>query len=468
MDEVPERDVSLSGALIDGRYRVEYCIGSGGMGVVWRVRHVRSRQAFALKTLRTRATRDRKALRRILQEARAAAAIRSRHVVRVVDVKPDYVHEGTALPFIVMELLEGTSLADYLASVDRLSEGQVVWVMRAVSRGLSRAHEQGIIHRDLKPSNIFLARDDDDGVVVKLCDFGIAKLHASAHSEASEPLTLSTDTGVILGTPRYMAPEQLRQSGSERPATDQWAFALVAFRALTGRGYFEQARSMAELLLAIVHDALPKPSRVSHLGAEFDAWFERSCARDPEQRFASVEAQQRALEQALGTPEATPIAPADLQGSEAANEPGTRSASPSKEEPPRAHLRPFYVALVAATLLSLVSTIRVAAELRPRPPPLREIAQVSTVSSAPARGRAAMTPIESTSEIAKPAPAVALDDTAKAESTKPVSPEPPPKPLRRRGKPRAVSAMSPLLPLGAPCARSSECRDGLCAAEVCQ
>ncbi len=252
------------------------------MGVVWRVRHVQTRQLFALKTIRGSGRQDRRALRRLLHEARTTAAIQSHNVVRVVDVKPEYVHNGNELPFIVMEFLEGKSLSDYLESVRTIDAGELVWLMRHVSHGLCPAHERGIVHRDLKPSNIFLAKDEEGGVAVKLCDFGIAKLQGSAIIDLVETGALSTETGALFGTPRYMAPEQLRRAGLEGPPTDQWAFGLIALRALTGQSYFGEARNLAELILAIVHDPLPEPSSLfPQLPKAFDAWFLRSCARDP-------------------------------------------------------------------------------------------------------------------------------------------------------------------------------------------
>jgi serine/threonine-protein kinase len=121
------------------------------MGVVWRVRHIQTNQPFALKTLRHAAPHNKQVLRRLLHEARATAAVQSRNVVRIVDVKPDYVHKGTDLPFIVMELLEGQSFADYLDTKGPIEPPELLWIMRQVCHGLMLAHERGIVHRDLKP-----------------------------------------------------------------------------------------------------------------------------------------------------------------------------------------------------------------------------------------------------------------------------------------------------------------------------
>src|SRR5512134_1782609 len=133
----------LSQQLIDGRYRVEYRLGRGGMGSVWSVQHVESLKRFALKTLESELAADAGARERLLREARAASALRSRHVVQVVDSQTTYVHDGEPLPYLVMERLDGLTLEQWLATRGPLGPGQVVWLMRQVGRALSAAHEHG-------------------------------------------------------------------------------------------------------------------------------------------------------------------------------------------------------------------------------------------------------------------------------------------------------------------------------------
>ncbi len=293
----------LSDQVIDGRFRVICPIGQGGMGTVWRVQDVRTKQLFALKTLHGSALRQRKLLGRVLHEARATAAVQSKHVVRIVDVNPGYEHRRVELPFIVMELLRGQSFSELLAGNGRIEASELVWIMRQVSRGLEAAHQRGIIHCDLKPSNIFLSRDEDDEVIVKLCDFGIAKLQASARAELEATGARSTETVAVLWTPRYMEPEELRCHGRISRATDEWAFAQIAFRALSGKNYFDHARNGAELALAIAHDPLPLPSSLSQgTPKAFDDWFMRSCAREPRDRYPNVAVQFAEMERALGSP----------------------------------------------------------------------------------------------------------------------------------------------------------------------
>ena len=209
-----------TGEVVDGRFRVEDRLGSGGMGTVWRVQHVVSLQRFALKTLAPAVATQADAMQRFLREARAAAALRTRHVVRITDAQMQYQHAGAPLPFLVMELLEGKNLQQLLDERGRLDASALVWVARQLGRALDVAHKQGIVHRDLKPSNVFLARDEDGEAIVKLCDFGIAKL-INHPEDLTGPDGLATRTGALLGTPMYMAPELLRGAGSAVPATDR-------------------------------------------------------------------------------------------------------------------------------------------------------------------------------------------------------------------------------------------------------
>lgn len=478
---------SLSGQVIDGRYGVECCIGRGGMGIVWRVRQVETGQLFALKTLKPQALQSRKMLRRLLHEARATAAVQSHNVVRVVDVKPDYVHQGADLPFIVMELLEGQSFSDFLQTHQRLEPSQLVWVMRQVSHGLSLAHRLGIIHRDLKPANVFLARDDEGRVVVKLCDFGIAKLQGQALIDLAETGTLPTETGVVFGTPRYMAPEQLRRAGREGPQTDQWAFALIAFRALGGHGYFETARNVAELILAIVHEPLPIPSSLSvHVPPAFDAWFFRSCARDPADRFLDVETQQLEFERALGSPPPLPLElPAQSPNSVSLlpqGQPRSESSSAADNvedsswariQRNRSLLTPFYFSLGAATLIAFAGTAWLREKLQPR----RDTLVASGLSRAVMTNSITTQQLAATATTAQPALVRADAGTTATSPSSPHLPAPLGKKsstIRKFATPETRTersqgpAATHLLPRGAPCARSAQCADGLCAAEVCQ
>lgn len=477
---MPPVDTDLRGQLIASRYLVENCIGRGGMGVVWRVRHVQSRQLFALKTIRGTVPQGRKVMRRLLHEARATAAVKSRHVVRIVDVEPDYVHAGTRLPYIVMELLEGQNLSEYLAQVRTIAAAELVWVMHQVSQALSSAHARGIVHRDLKPSNVFLARDDDGTVVVKVCDFGIAKLQGVAIADLAETGTLSTAAGEILGTPRYIAPEQLRRTASEGPTTDQWAFALIVFRALTGRSYFEGATHVADLVLAIVHDALPTPSSLSpRFPPALDAWFARSCDRDPDSRHSSIEAQYVELERCLGTPQMQALEATDLQLSHSADyskplpsrrtsqlndsERQPHAASPPAHSIPRL---PFFIVLAGTACFALVGA-RLLATCLAEPKNSAKVQPNLTHAMLETTTASLAVPL-----VAPPAEtATGVESPQLSLTNASAVPNKPPAVLR------AMPALQPrlptkrhtgLAPAGAACSRSNQCESGMCAAELCQ
>ncbi|MEO7093972.1 MAG: serine/threonine-protein kinase, partial [Polyangiales bacterium] len=295
---------SLEGRVIAGRYRVVGRLGVGGMGSVWLVQHTESLQRLALKTLHLRASLDRNMVERFLREARAAASLKSRNVVKVVDAQTNYVDPETAYPcpFIVMELLEGCNLEQRLRSTGPMTPAELLWVFQQAARALDLAHGKGIVHRDLKPENLFLHSDGDNDrePILKVCDFGIAKLSGGAAMGLMDTGAMGTDAQMQFGTPLYMSPEQARSSKSVSPTTDQWAMALIAFRLLTNIEYFAGADTPADLLMKIISDSMIKPSlRTPLWPPALDAWFLRSVERDPAGRWPSVGAQTAALAEGL-------------------------------------------------------------------------------------------------------------------------------------------------------------------------
>jgi eukaryotic-like serine/threonine-protein kinase len=278
---------------IGGRYRPIRLIGKGGMGTVYEVEHLHTGQRFALKVLTPQPGAS---IDRFKREARAASRIRSDHIVQVTDA--DVAPELGSAPYLVMELLEGSDL-EGVTGKDPASPEDVIGWLRQVARALAKAHEAGIIHRDLKPENLFLTRREDGSPLVKILDFGIAKIVA-------EGSTL-TQSGGILGTPAYMAPEQTDSRGP--PVTkraDLYALGLIAFKLLTGRMYWRNG-SLAQLLAQILAEPMPPASeRGSTLGPAFDEWFRRACDRDPDKRFASAVEQVEALAVVFGLPEQAP------------------------------------------------------------------------------------------------------------------------------------------------------------------
>src|SRR6185369_12731058 len=217
-------------SIIAKKYRLLEQLGQGGMGQVWRAEHLLLRAEVAVKLMNPELGRSREGLNRFLREAQAAAALRSPHVVQILDYG---VHRG--MPYFAMELLEGESLRTRLRRVGRLNSNETGSLFLQLGRAISRAHDAGIIHRDLKPDNIFIVRDDEDESV-KVLDFGIAKLHASS---ADRPTGGGTRGVTPLGTPYYMSPEQLVGSRQLDCRSDVWAIGVMAFECLVGRKPFD-------------------------------------------------------------------------------------------------------------------------------------------------------------------------------------------------------------------------------------
>ncbi|WP_437940408.1 protein kinase domain-containing protein [Sorangium sp. So ce341] len=279
--EAPMMPAVLSaGRLFAGKYRLVQRIGRGGMGQVWEAFHtdLGRRVAVKIQILTPESIAHPNALRRFEIEARALARIRSPHVVDVYDVG---VVED--LRYLVMELLEGEDLGVVLSRRPRLSLAEARAVFTPALQALNTAHARGIVHRDLKPSNIFIARTDD-GAVVKLLDFGIAKLE-----EPSGPPT-STQTGMVIGSPLFMSPEQMRSPHDLDHRSDLFSLGAVIYLALTSvHPFAPDARGLMEVLLAIASTEPRPPSTFPDLGADADAFFAKALAKDPAHRFGSAD-----------------------------------------------------------------------------------------------------------------------------------------------------------------------------------
>ena len=281
-----------AGTIIAGRYKVQRLLGRGGMGAVYVVQHVNTGETLALKVLHPALANNVQAVERFKTEARAPVRIGTDHVVRIFDA--DVSAEIGNVPFMVMEMLNGRDLGSELKRRGVLSAGEVVLYLRQVARALDKAHAIGIVHRDLKPANLFVTERDDGTPLIKILDFGIAKLTDGMSAEL-------TQDGTIFGTPWYMSPEQARGHASKvGPPADLWALGLITFRLLTGQNYWT-AEGMAGLIGQIVYDPMPPPSQMApHLGPRFDAWFARACNREQEQRFPTATELVLRLAEALG------------------------------------------------------------------------------------------------------------------------------------------------------------------------
>jgi eukaryotic-like serine/threonine-protein kinase len=219
------------------------------------------------------------ARRRFENEARAAATLRSKHVVEVYD--HGLMEDGR--PFIVMEFLDGEPLDKRLDRVGRLPPRDTARLVAMICRALAKAHAAGIVHRDLKPDNVFLVWDDEDGSdVAKVVDFGIAKF-----TDSQGP-TSATRTGSVLGTPYYMSPEQARGLRTVDHRSDLWSVGVIAYRCITGHLPFE-GEAVGDILVKLCTAPLPVPSAlVPDAPPGFDAWFTRALSRETEGRFQSA------------------------------------------------------------------------------------------------------------------------------------------------------------------------------------
>jgi serine/threonine-protein kinase len=228
----------LIGHTLDEKYRLEARLGIGGMGTVYRAVHLLIDRPVAIKVLNQRFVEDEAARTRFKREARAAGRLQHANAVTVTD----FGQSSDGYVYIVMELLEGRTLRDILAKEAPLDAARAVSIMMQISDAVAAAHEAGIIHRDLKPANVFIVQRADVPSVVKVLDFGIAKLAAESLDE-DEPMTL-TLIGAMIGTPRYMSPEQC--DGAElTPAADVYSLGIILYEMLTGTVPFSGSTPLA-------------------------------------------------------------------------------------------------------------------------------------------------------------------------------------------------------------------------------
>jgi serine/threonine-protein kinase len=219
------------GMIVGGRFVLQRQLGEGGMGVVWSAVHTVTRKAVALKMLRADRVRDPSVRQRFVREARAASAVQHPNIIEIRDV----IELADGAPAMVMDLLEGESLGARLEREGALPIDVLAPIMLQVVSAVGTAHAAGVVHRDLKPDNIFLvaAEGGDAGVAVRVLDFGIAKL-LPVDGEVAISHVL-TNTGIILGTPYYMAPEQLFGEKGVDARADVWSLGVILYECLSGR-----------------------------------------------------------------------------------------------------------------------------------------------------------------------------------------------------------------------------------------
>jgi len=304
------------GTLIGGRYELHSPLASGGNGLVFAATDLTTEKRVAIKLLGPHMLHERAAREKLRLEAIVAGRVESEHIVQVSDAGVDV---PTGTPFLVMELLKGLDLQRHVEQQGPLEFSLAIEYLRQVASGLDKAHgwkdrdgrAAPIVHRDLKPENLFLTHREDGSPLVKILDFGLAKV-------LSVSATLSSE---VKGTPLYMAPEQFSQL-PVTPATDVWALGLIAFFFLVGKPYWLCARDERAVLPAVIKEVSegvtqPATERVQALGASvslpesFDEWFAQCVNLDPARRFAQASSAVRALGVALDFPLASaPLASA--------------------------------------------------------------------------------------------------------------------------------------------------------------
>ena len=275
------RVADLVGQVVDGRYHIEHIVGRGGMGTVYACRHIVVGKTFAIKVLRSGIERSEEVLQRFTREAQAANAIRSRHICQM----SDFGQLDNGAFYVVMELLDGESLTRALRH-KRLTRRDIKHVFIQIAETLQKAHDAHIIHRDLKPDNVVLIEEEGDPFFVKLVDFGIAKIiESKAHD--------LTETGVILGTPYYMSPEQARGDDLDH-RSDIYALGVMIYRAFTGKLPFMANTTMGVLTRHLTEQP-ELPSNIASIDAKTERLIMRCLEKRPIDRFQSMAALADAL-----------------------------------------------------------------------------------------------------------------------------------------------------------------------------
>jgi serine/threonine protein kinase len=276
----------MVGRTLGGKYTLLRRLGEGGMGAVYEARGPAG-EALAIKIIRPEHTGSGAAvIRRFVREARVSMSIESPHVVRVFDVDTD---AQLAVPFIVMELLDGADLAAIIEEHGPLEPAVVATILAQACRGLGAAHQSGVVHRDIKPANLFLHRQGDE-VIVKICDFGIAKktLDFTGEQTASNNLT---QTSGMLGSPLYMSPEQARSAKHVDERTDVWSLALSGYEALAGRKPWPDLSSIGEIIYTLTTKDVPSLADLATWAPEpLVASIQRGLTREPADRWPSIAA----------------------------------------------------------------------------------------------------------------------------------------------------------------------------------
>ena len=277
--EPPPSSVSekenLTGQLIDGRYQIDYVLGVGSMGLVYGARHAAVGKLVAIKALRAHLASDAEAIQRFNAEATAATSIGNQHIVETFDF--GQLPDGAA--YMVMEYLEGRSLAELIEGWSPLPVERITKIAVQIAEALNAAHLAGIVHRDLKPDNIFLCERENDADFVKILDFGIAKFGVSQ--------ARLTQAGAVFGTPAYMSPEQALGKATDG-RTDVYALGVMLYEMACGRVPFSGENAIVVLSMHANEEPEPLSKRKPDVSPELEAIVNKCLSKDLEARYASM------------------------------------------------------------------------------------------------------------------------------------------------------------------------------------
>jgi serine/threonine protein kinase len=348
-----------------GAYRVLGKLGEGGMGSVFLAEHSLIGRRAAIKVLHPERSVQRDSVERFFNEARATSAVADPGIVQVFDF--GVTEDNTA--YIVMEYLEGEVLLHRLQRLQRLAPIDALRVVRQVAGSLAAAHAAGIVHRDLKPENLFVVRDSEapGGERVKILDFGIAKL-ADAREQR-----MHTRTGLVMGTPVYMSPEQCNDTSKIDHRADIYSLGCVLYHLLTGAPPFDLDGFGAIAAAHLREHAVPPSARVAHVPPELDALVLRCLAKAPGDRFQTMTELQHACDVLIATLAGAPPPPPLRTTLElSAGQPWALQPPPSRNVGRRILLCALAIALGAATAIAtsgrrvLVASPSVPAPIAPR------------------------------------------------------------------------------------------------------
>ena len=276
---------SMLGAVLSSRYRLVRLLGEGGLGAVFEAQDLASAGRCAVKVLRPEYAAERRVRSQFYAEAQTATRLVHPNIARC------YGHAPPEEPssYVVGELVDGASVASYLRPGLAYEAQIAVPIVRGLLSAVAEAHRHGIVHGDIKPANVFLIPRPDGPPVVKLLDFGIARV-----MEAAGGMMTRTRSGAFLGSPSYMSPEQVRHAGEIGPRSDLWSVGVILYQLLTGREPFVAPTEAATLTLVLSGD----PLAVDQGKPELSGWrgfFARALAREPGQRFASAAEMEAAI-----------------------------------------------------------------------------------------------------------------------------------------------------------------------------